>query len=134
MSSTQREIKFRVWNTVKKELHPHIDGIEWLISGDLIRAHWFDGEKENTLFMGYNQETPFVIMQFTGLKDKNGKDIYEGDICSTDSKEYAMNKSVVWDARHARFEFDYPLGKSILQRSSIEVIGNIYENPELLTN
>jgi hypothetical protein len=80
----------------------------------------------------YSHAERIADLQFTGLTDKKGKGIYEGDICSTDSKEYAMNKSVVWNDRHACFEFDYPLGKSILQRSSIEVIGNIYENPELL--
>lgn len=74
----------------------------------------------------------YVVMQYTGLKDKNGKEIYEGDICFAESKEYPRNKQVIWNEELARFEFDYPLGKSLLSTDSIEVIGNIYENPELL--
>ena len=110
-----RKLKFRAWDGEKMVSPQSVDrnGVAW----------W----RENSI-----PTTCKNVMQFTGLVDKNGKEIYEGDICFADSKEYARNKQVVWNERLACFEFDYPLGKSLLQKDSIEIIGNVYENPELL--
>jgi len=75
-------------------------------------------------------------MQYTGLKDKNGKEIYEGDIIS----DHVGIGEVEYVERHAAFRVNYHDGQAkwfydyFLQgeRESIEWIGNIYENPELL--
>jgi uncharacterized phage protein (TIGR01671 family) len=79
---------------------------------------------------------PETVGQFTGLKDKNGKEIYEGDIIilpDEDDDEYFV---IEWDDDTARFaivqhgstmcDFDNYYGKELC------IIGNIYENPELL--
>ena len=79
------------------------------------------------------------IMQFTGLDDKNGKHIYEGDIVKyyqPYSKRYDIH-TVLWDERFAGFGL-FKSGNEWCQESDwlkiqeIEVLGNIYENPELL--
>jgi hypothetical protein len=115
--------KFRVWNQEENEILFYED-IEGSIGFGL--SDWL--------------EDPFILMQCTGLKDKNGKLIYEGDILSL----YGFNKKqneekersvVKWDYQEASFYFgsvtSYNEDNSSF--SNIEIIGNIYENPYLLT-
>jgi uncharacterized phage protein (TIGR01671 family) len=70
-------------------------------------------------------------MQYTGLLDNQGVEIYEGDICQ---KEIGNIGVVKWDEEQCLFDFEHKhtmtLAKS--QISKLKVIGNIYENPELL--
>ena len=71
-------------------------------------------------------------MQFTGVKDKNGVDIYEGDILSSIGGVSDL-KSVFWHEEYLKYKFNKTSGgltKFIGSRN--EVVGNIYENPELL--
>ncbi len=76
------------------------------------------------------------LMQFTGLKDKNGKEIYEGDILK--ESEHGIFE-VVWDLKWAKFKLDHTRVGSTIQYPEwnrgirMEIIGNIYENPDLLT-
>ena len=79
-----------------------------------------------------------IIMQSTGLFDKNGKEIFEGDIVeNTTQTVYLRHKfEVVWNKNYASYQLmnngftsNIPLEEHFM---SYEVIGNIYENPELL--
>ena len=95
-------------------------------------------------FNGWVQKTRWFL--FTGLPDKNGKEICDGDILGewivVDGEKIQSRQRVFWNEQTASFEVDesflqdkscYSKLHHVLDESEKEVIGNIYENPELLT-
>lgn len=105
--------------------------------------------KDDTLLLSYDEiafdEVPasdFIIMQSTCLFDKNGNEIFEGDIVKfSDCDDDVYVTPVVWDKNYAcfgvSFSGKYPMSFDYLEEfytelKDIEVVGNIYENPELL--
>lgn len=81
-----------------------------------------------------------VLMQSTGLRDKNGKEIFEGDILNIETDEENVRVEVSWDSKHALFVFESKkynekeaLGELFEDNSyPFKIIGNIHTNPELL--
>ena len=73
----------------------------------------------------------YILQQFTGLKDKNSKEIYEGDIINTGGE---LNGTVVYELCEFLTRFSKTLCRrlNVNIQNEIEVIGNIYENPELI--
>lgn len=134
-----REIKFRVWaendEYPEGKMYRPEDGPDFLInlSGDLIHTHKkgdisFDGVWAR---IGYNG---IILMQFTGLTDKNGKEIYEGDIL-TFKGVYAGYVAFEYAEFITKAKIDYAMSpKAPNSQEVYEIIGNIYENPDLLTD
>lgn len=139
-----REIKFRVWDTTRKiMLYPEDLTHDWYFRCDTFQVHQV---KEKFGQLCINEIKDPVIMQYTGLKDKSGKGVYEGDIV-LDTTNF-VGKSLDDIREPIRFEIVIGRALSILYRTldgewldagndyerRLEVIGNIYENPELVDN
>ena len=114
-----REIKFRVWSTVDED-EPKM-------------MPWWEIRYEPLALLEGRDD--LVLMQYTGLKDKNGVEIYEGDILELvggTRNPYTAK----WSDKVACWAMDgYPNGPEshiALYREDLSVIGNIYKNPELL--
>jgi uncharacterized phage protein (TIGR01671 family) len=124
-----REIKFRAWGVdtlpIGKPMMMAYFTLKDAIykGGDTCISGW---QNDDLIVMPFDDA---VIMESTGLKDKNGKEIFEGDIVSfynaslpKGTRDMFTKNVVKWNARKAQWDGVF----------SGEVIGNIYENPELL--
>lgn len=135
-----REIKFKIWDKDKNK--------------------WLYDYEDITMAIGrmskYAEEKGWILLQFTGLHDRHGKEIYEGDIVrfadkwewyrgkfaggilstAEDKKEVLTNhKKYPYEIRKVEFnEGGFVFATHSEIREYWEVIGNIYENPELLEN
>ena len=119
-----REIKFRAWHKKKNKMYQ----VYRMCFADYQEGVFYyskpyaDGRSINA----ETGDKDIIIMQFTGLKDKNGKEIFEGDVC----REVFQGEYI------GEVTFSPTQGYLVANRAiwphDIEVIGNIYSNPELL--
>lgn len=122
----KREIKFRVWDSITKMLH-----------------QWWRVKKIGISMFDLDH---YILLQYTGLKDKNRIEIYEGDIMSFGRKQkyhvvfesgsFILYHTVLKDFDGSKLRwgllsraFDVDM-KGIID--NVKVVGNIYENPELI--
>ena len=128
-----REIKFRAWDTIEKGMWTVV-GIEWHTDTVYLR--------DDTHCVQERMLHKMTLMQFTGLYDKNGKEIYENDVV-----KIALNRHdkpmcirhVVWEC--GRWAVEVGNGDFVtldscpggyISRNEVQVIGNIHENPHLI--
>lgn len=126
--------KYRAWHKTWEEM------------GKVKRIRFDDdGNMTTVLFMGKDlgenaKIDNLELMQSTGLFDKNGKEIFEGDILAVETDEGTLNVNVFWDERHALFMFESKQYNEkealaeLLEDNSypFEIIGNIWEDGDLL--
>jgi len=134
-----REIKFRAWD--KKDLCMR-EATSLLFNSKNVLSHiGFEPFEQQTEYTDYANE--FIVMQFTGLHDKNGKEIWEGDVIRTTLTGVTLSDrvlEVVYGNDLAQF-YASSEGKWACSLAALahpqdgdgcEVLGNIYSNPELV--
>ncbi|EPX3594516.1 TPA: hypothetical protein OT185_001689 [Enterococcus faecalis] len=141
--------KFRAWDTYEKEMLENVTPLfddsnsmmaiitDFQIKGSPGTSEIEIGSYDTTFNW---DEFPYVIMQSTGLKDKNGVEIFEGDVVKVTVNNYGtgerfeqIDKVVYEDCRFC-FNDGFYYSETIKYSGyeNKEVIGNVYENPELL--
>jgi uncharacterized phage protein (TIGR01671 family) len=127
-----RPIKFRGWNGERMFNYE-----DWFTLDEQLTLCFEDSEDHSYVD---NSDVDFPnrvkLMQYTGLKDKNGKEIYEGDILEVDWQDdrYPIHNigPVKWDEENSRWDLGEGGSPKKDAELHFEVVGNIYEKPELL--
>ncbi len=119
-----RVIRFRAWDKINKWLDD-----EFYLGSDG-SVYDIPNKTYNTPNTEIERIDNFILMQYTGLKDKNGVEIFEGDICRY------KNDGSYWVGmvryNHCSYMFSSDRGQNLIYTLDREVIGNIHEDPELL--
>ena len=127
-----REIKFRAWD--------HEDKKMWKVIA-FSESIWGESEEPNITICDFGKDptnyeteirnsTNYELMQYTGLKDKNGEEIFEGDIVQFKS---IRNITERYEVEYTNYgEWAIGIQRLSTRFGNCEVIGNIYENPDLL--
>ena len=147
-----RKIKFRIWDKEYKT---------WLENGHSLHcfSNWhicpftgqltdfvemIDGDHSDGVYSashapsyhltakGFVKQPRYVLQQYTGLKDKNGKEIYEGDIISGEFYDTEYHHAEIIKHEVVFNNGAYNIASSNWHKPTLEIIGNIFETPELL--
>ena len=113
-----REIKFRAWDSLKKRMVFDVQN-----TYDNLSTGCDTRDYNIACFGDLLESKRWIVMQFTGLQDKNGKEIYEWDVVKNYHGENLEVKIPDVYVDDAEYGLHYTMG---------EIIGNIHENPELL--
>ena len=136
-----REIRFKIWDKTRNKMLTSNCGAFLLTQEGNAVFH----QNGNNPLEALIEQIDYEVLMYTGLKDKNGTEIYEGDIIRTHENRI---QKVIWHNNGFKLEYkfkrsyrgesywetrkDIELSETNNKRWGIKVIGNIYENPELL--
>lgn len=130
-------IKFRAWDKGNKNYLYNVQDAYDTLSGHVKYDNGEDADYDESCFGDFLDNKWYDVEQFTGLKDVNGKEIYEGDIVKSNYKYAQPNISqiIMEDGNSYIVGEDLATGNEMLVSDhvgEIEVIGNVHTNPELL--
>ena len=128
-----REMKFRFWDTKENK---------WMVDG-MTETNIYDFAFKSGMYWNFITKAEalerVIVEQYTGLKDKNGKEIYEGDdvdvSMSFEGGTLPHRGVIVYDNTFGAFGTKNDAGVTLLHNHclhTLEIIGNIHQNPELL--
>ncbi len=128
-----REIKFRIWDKIGKVYRGNL--YKYLINADTGELEvWSFSDLYDEWYNTHEGDEHLVVQQYTGLKDKNGKEIYEGDIISGEFYDTEYHHSETIKAQVVFNNGAFNIAIREWHKPSLEIIGNIFENPELIKN
>lgn len=130
----QDRFKFRVWHKKRKKMYDVLclHTPTWSNGGEWVTVKGFNIITQQDIHIQIEPKDS-IVLQCTGLKDKNGKLIYEGDIVKFRTELFGKPKQIIWDECHYILKNTFIiLCNSEIKQFGLEIIGNIYENPELL--
>lgn len=125
-----RDIKFRAWHKDIKEMFE--------VGQITLKKEIWDYQPEDRKYIGMSipYQPSFILMQYTGLHDKNGKEIYEGDIVKYKDSRGQHIEKVIFDKgcfyAGMHWGSSTRVAPKLINPRITEVIGNEFDNPELL--
>ena len=131
-----RETKFRAWDK-RLNMMIEVDGLAINLSGRLISGYIEDGVwcyRAMPNIPTCQSEDDYILMQYTGLHDKNGKEIWEGDIFPHNGMNLVVKYELGAVVGHWFGSNEYIFFDHYANDDEVEVIGNVYENKELLND
>jgi len=135
-----REIKFKVWDVINKRIFPFEEAVSTGVDISTPDGRNYQMPLFSVAFV--DNKHKLIALQYTNLNDKNGKELYDGDIVKVrESNEQSSisyeNKLIVWDNVELRWGLshkDFSIFSEPLNyfKGSLELVGNVFENKDLL--